>query len=48
MARRPGIPAHGLRAVELLVVVLATVGAFVLLTVFGTTAALDGIKLVVP
>jgi hypothetical protein len=48
MARRTGILANGLRVVEVLVVALATVGAFVLLAVFGTTAALDGIKLVAP
>lgn len=48
MARRTGSLSGSLRAVEVLVVALATVGAFVLLTVFGTTAALDGIKLAVP
>jgi len=48
MARRTGILGDGLRLAEVLVVVLATVGAFVLLTFFGVAAALDGIRLVTP
>ena len=47
MARRTGI-LGGLRLAEVLVVVLATVGAFVLLTFFGVATALDGIRLVTP
>jgi len=45
MARRTGI-LGGLRLAEVLVVVLAAVGLFVLVTFFGAAAVLDGIRLV--
>jgi len=48
MARRTEILANSLRLVQVLVVILATVGAFALLTFFGVAAALDGIRLVAP
>ena len=48
MPIRPEFLAKGLRVVEVLVIAFATVGAFVLLTVFGTTAALDAIRLAAP
>ena len=48
MAPRTKTLLGGLRLAEALVVVLATVGAIVLLTFFGVSAVLDGIKLVAP
>ena len=48
MARRTEILPDGLRLVEVLVVVLAAIGVFVLATFFGAAAVLDGFKVVAP
>jgi hypothetical protein len=48
VVRRTAILGDGLRLAEVLVVALATAGAFLLLTFFGVAAALDGIRMVTP